>query len=146
MAVDVESRVVIRRPLELVAAFAADPDRVTQWYRRIRSVQWRTPKPLAVGTELDFTAQFLGRRLVYTYRVIEHDPGRTLVMRTTDGPFPMETTYTWETVDTDSTLMRLRNRGEPAGFSRLVAPFLSRAVRRANRQDLEQLAELLNAG
>lgn len=145
MAVDVESRVVIRRPLEVVATFAADPDRITQWYRRIRSVQWRTPKPLAVGTELDFTAQFLGRRLIYTYQVIEHDPGRTLVMRTTDGPFPMETTYTWETVDADSTLMRLRNRGEPAGFSRLVAPFLSQAVRRANRQDLQRLAELLHA-
>jgi uncharacterized membrane protein len=146
VAVDVESRVVIRRPLEVVASFAADPDRITQWYRRIRSVQWLTPKPLRVGSELAFTAQFLGRRLVYTYRVIAYDPGRTLIMRTADGPFPMETTYTWEAVDDDTTLMRLRNRGEPVGFSRFMAPFLGAAVRRANRQDLRKLAQILRVG
>ena len=45
---------------------------------------------------MDFVARFLGRRLAYTYEVVDLVPGERLVMRTADGPFPMETTYTWE--------------------------------------------------
>ena len=146
MPVDVLTRHVIRRPVDTVARFAADPDNAPQWYANIDAVAWRTPPPLAVGTRLDFVARFLRRRLAYTYEVVDHEPGRRLVMRTADGPFPMETTYTWETTDDGSaTLMTLRNRGRPAGFSRWVAPVMSLAVRRANRADLRRLAALLES-
>jgi len=92
---------------------------------------------------MDFVATFLGRRLAYTYEVVEQTPSERLVMRTAQGPFPMETTYEWEPIGNDATRMRLRNRGEPAGFSRVVAPFIASAVRRANRKDLAQLKEIL---
>ena len=39
--------------------------------------------------------------------------------------------------------MKLRNRGTPAGFSKLVAPVMARAMRRANQQDLSQLKSIL---
>jgi hypothetical protein len=45
--------------------------------------------------------------------------------------------------DCARTRMTLRNRGEPAGFSRLVAPVLEQAVRRATRQELERLRKIL---
>ena len=64
-------------------------------------------------------------------------------MRTAQGPFPMETTYPWQAAGDGNTRMTLRNRGGPAGFSVLAAPFLARAVRRANRADLRRLRELL---
>ena len=92
-----------------------------------------------------FVARFLGRRLEYTYEIVDLEPGRRLVMRTAQGPFPMETTYTW-TAEGDGTRMTLRNRGEPAGFSRLMAPFLATVVRRANRKDLARLKTLLEQG
>ena len=57
--------------------------------------EWKTEPPLQVGTRLAFVAEFLRRRLSYTYQVVEHVPGERLVMRTSEGPFPMETTYTW---------------------------------------------------
>jgi hypothetical protein len=90
-------------------------------------------------------AQFLGKRLSYTYEIMEFIPGARLVMRTAEGPFPMETTYTWESVDSGSTRMILRNRGTPAGFSRLAAPFMAMAMRKANRNDLARLKKLLEA-
>jgi len=68
-----------------------------------------------------------------------------LVMRTAQGPFPMETTYTWQAVGDGSTRMTLRNRGEPAGFSALAAPVMTSAIRRANRKDLRKLRSILEA-
>jgi len=92
-----------------------------------------------------FVARFLGRRLAYVYEIKELEPGERLVMATTDGPLAMETTYSWEDAGDGATLMRLRNRGKPSGFSRLLAPFMGIAVRRANRKDLERLQELLES-
>src|SRR5215207_8226653 len=141
--VDIVTETVIRRPRAEVAAYAGDPTHAPEWYANIASVEWRTPPPVAVGSRMAFVATFLGRRLAYTYEVTELVPGERLVMRTAQGPFPMETTYTWRPLDPGSTRMTLRNRGRPAGFSRLVAPFMARAVRRANRADLAALRELL---
>jgi uncharacterized membrane protein len=145
MAVDVVSEIVIDRPCVRVAAYAGDPGHAPEWYVNIDSVQWQTPPPLRLGSRLDFVAHFLGRRLAYTYEVVDFVPGARLVMRTAQGPFPMETTYTWEPVGEDKTRMVLRNRGEPSGFSKLVAPLMAGAVSRANRKDLARLKALLES-
>jgi len=65
------------------------------------------------------------------------------VMRTSHGPFPMETTYTWEPAGEGRTRMTLRNRGEPSGIWNLLAPVLVSAIRRANQKDLAKLKSLL---
>ena len=143
MPVDVTTEIEIDLPRAQVAAYAADPDNATAWYQKIRSVEWQTQPPLAVGSRMAFVAQFLGRRLAYTYEVAELDPATRLVMRTADGPFPMETTYTWASTPSGTTTMTLRNRGEPRGFSKLVAPFMATAMRRANRKDLARLKGVL---
>jgi uncharacterized membrane protein len=143
--VDVLTEVVIARPRDVVSAFAADADRAPVWYENIKTVEWRTPRPLAVGSRVAFVAQFLGRRLEYTYEVVEWVPNERFVMRTADGPFPMETTYEWEDADRGATRMRLRNRGTPTGFSRWLAPVMGMAVRRANRKDLAALKAVLES-
>lgn len=143
MPVDVVVERVVPRPRSEVAAYAADPDNTTSWYSNIKAVEWETPRPLAVGSRLAFIATFLGRRLTYTYEVRELVPGERLVMSTAQGPFPMETTYTWEDAGEGSTRMTLRNRGEPTGFQRIGAPVMARAMRRAMTKDLERLSTVL---
>jgi hypothetical protein len=144
-AVDVVSEISIARPRAEVATYAADPENATAWYRNIKAVEWRTTPPVGVGARIAFVAQFLGRRLAYIYEVRELIPGEKLRMSTDDGPFPMETTYTW--IDTTvGTLMTLRNRGEPAGFSHLASRVMVPAMRRANRKDLERLKLILERG
>ena len=66
-----------------------------------------------------------------------------VVMSTSQGPFPMETMYSWDDTSSGGTRMTLRNRGEPAGFSKLVAPMMASAMRRANRKDLARLKSVL---
>ena len=143
MSVDVISEIVIERPRAEVSAFAANPDNAPAWYFNIKSVEWKSESPFRVGSKIAFVAKFLGRRLAYTYEAVELVPGERLVMHTAEGPFPMETTYSWESTQKGGTRMKLRNRGSPTGFSRLVTPFMEMAIRRANRKDLASLKVLL---
>ena len=143
MAVDVVTEIVINRSREQVAEYAADPSNAPEWYENIKSIDWKTSPPVRVGSKMDFVAHFLGRRLAYTYEVVALVPGERLVMRTAQGPFPMETTYTWETVGDGATRMTLRNRGEPRGFSRVSTPLMAAGVRRATKKNLKDLKALL---
>ena len=145
MAVDVLTQIVIARPRREVAEFAADPANATRWYENIGSVEPRYSGAPVAGSRAEFTARFLGRSLTYTYEVRELEPGRRLVMSTDEGPFPMETTYTWEDAPGGGTLMTLRNRGQPSGFARIAAPLMASAMRRATTKDLERLKALLEA-
>ena len=141
--VDVISEIQIQLPAAQVADFATDPDNATSWYDNIKSVEWKSEKPLRVGSKVAFVAQFLGRRLSYTYEFTGLIRHQKLVMQTLEGPFPMETTYTWESISERETRMTLRNRGTPSGFSRLFAPFMARAMKKANEKDLKKLKEIL---
>ena len=143
MAVDVLTEITIARPADAVAAYAADPSNSPAWYKNITSITWETSPPLRPGSRVTFTARFLGRQLGYTYEVTDFTPGQRLVMRTAQGPFPMETTYTWQAIDDGSTRMTLRNRGEPAGFPELTAPLMTIAMKRATRKDLRNLKAIL---
>ena len=110
MDVDVSSEVIIQRPREEVAEYSSNPDNAPTWYVNIKTVEWKTARSVAVGSRIAFVAHFLGRRMAYTYEIVEFIPGERLVMRTADGPFPMETTYTWQPVAPGRTRMTLRNR------------------------------------
>jgi uncharacterized membrane protein len=144
MDINVLTEIEIDRPRAEVAGYAADPDNAKAWYKNIESVEWKSPKPIAVGSKIAFVARFLGRRLAYTYEVKELIPGERLVMKTAEGPFSMETTYYWS--DSGSgTQMGLRNRGNSSGFSKLVAPMMAGAVRRANQKDLARLKSILES-
>ena len=140
--VDVSVEAVIARPVDVVAAYSGDPGNAPLWYANIRQVEWRTPAPVAPGSRMDFVATFLGRRIAYTYEVTELAPGERLVMETSQGPFPMRTTYSWAAAS-GGTRMVLRNDGEPAGFSRLAAPVIETAMRRAMTKDLAALKRIL---
>ena len=145
MAVDVRTEIVIDRPVEAVAAYAGNPDNAPEWYVNIKAIEWVTEPPVQLGSKMAFVARFLGRRLAYTYEVVELEPTRKMVIRTAEGPFPMETTYSWHAEGENSTKMTLRNAGIPTGFSKLMAPMMARAMRKANQKDLVSIKAILEA-
>ncbi len=143
--VNVQTQIIIKRPLAEVSDYAADPDNAPGWYKNIRQVKWLTGRPLGVGSKMAFNARFLGRDLSYIYEVQQWEPGQLMVMATADGPFPMETTYQWEELEDGSTRMTLINRGSPAGFAAVFSPFMARAMRKASEKDLRLLKQILES-
>ena len=140
--VDTVAEIEIRRPRQEVAAYAANPDNAHAWCKNIEAVEWRSDPPLAVGSRLALVARVLGGRLAYAYEVRELVAGERLVMSTADGPFPMETTYTWGDGGDGATRMTLRNRGEPDDYT-VGVRLLAASIRRANRRDLRRLKKIL---
>ncbi|MBH0166719.1 SRPBCC family protein [Fictibacillus sp. 7GRE50] len=141
--VDVRTEISINRPIDIVAHYAADPDYAPHWYENIKEIEWVTMKPLQLGSKMAFIAYFLGRKLEYVYEVTDYVPGKKLVMTTANGPFPMETTYTWNTENVGVTKMTLQNKGVPTGFSKMVTPFMSFMMKKANKKDLLKIKQIL---
>lgn len=140
--VNVKTEIIIRRPLSEVSLYAAHPDNVTRWYRNIYEVKWLVEPKLEVGSQIAFKARFLGKQIAYVYEIMEWLPSKRLTMQTSSGPFPMQTIYEWEEVN-GATKMTLINRGRPSGFSRLLTPFMTKAMRKANEKDLLLLKQVL---
>jgi uncharacterized membrane protein len=141
--VNVFTEIIINSPHEKVAQYAANPDHAPDWYVNIKSAEWQTEKTLQTGSKIAFIAEFLGRRLEYVYEIAVYIPGQKLVMKTADGPFPMETIYTWESINENQTRMTLRNKGVPSGFSKIFVPFMSLMMKKANKKDLIKIKEIL---
>ena len=143
--VNVFTEITINKPIDMVAGYAANPDNAPEWYVNIKSAEWKTPKPLRVGSQVAFLAHFLGRKLAYTYEFVELIPKQKLVMRTAEGPFPMETTYTWTALDANTTQMTLRNQGSPSGFTKLFAPLIAKIMKKVNNKDLTSIKNILES-
>ena len=149
-SVDVLTDVIINRPAPAVSAYAADPSNAPAWYVNIESAQWKTPPPLRTGAQIAFAAHFLGRRLEYTYQVTEFVPGERLVMRTAQGPFPMETTYTWAPADGGAAQLPGDGcqgfRDAAGGEQRKVGPDAFRGGAQPVRGDRDHRADPAGAG
>ena len=140
--VDVVTHITIKMPLKGVADFACNPDNAPKWYVNIKTVEWETPKPLVIGTCIAFTAHFLGKKLSYTYEIVEFSSTK-FVIKTAEGPFPMQTTNQFEKIDENITKMSLRNCGDSTGFSNLFSPIMSLMMKKANQKDLLKLKTIL---
>lgn len=141
--VDVTTEITIRIDREKVAAYAANPENAPAWYDNIQSAEWVGEPGVREGAQVAFKARFAGKELAYTYAFVTYNPGLVLAMRTADGPFPMQTTYRWESLPNGDTRMILRNHGQPKGFSKLFKPLMAMMMRRANRKDLQKLKTIL---
>lgn len=143
MSVDVSADIVIERPPGVVSAYACDPDNATEWHGNLTSVTWQSERKVHVGSRIAFVAEFLGKRLEFVYEIVEYEPGERFVMRASDGPFPMETSYLFEETRDGFTQMTLRNHGEPSGLSKMIAPMVATALKSAAQKDLAKLKEIL---
>lgn len=138
MTDDVLTTIEIDRPRSEVADYVSDPENATAWYENIKRAEWKSPKPLSAGSEIAFEAEFMDQKLEYTYQVTEYVPGESLVMSSTSGPFPMETSYRFSETPSGGTKVELRNAAQD--------PDMASAIEIENRKDLARLKSILENG
>jgi uncharacterized membrane protein len=142
MPVDVTATATIGRPREEVAAYLRDPANDTRWIGGVRSARLLTPEPVAVGSQVERVASFLGRRVEYVSEITELT-GERLVMRSVRSPFPMRVTYGHRQATDGTTAVSVRVEGDAGRFYALAAPLLGVAVRRSISRDLQNLKQVL---
>lgn len=142
MATDVRVELPIMRSRAEVAAYMFDPKHDAEWTSGVIAVNPLTPGRLHVGSRVERTVKFLGKRFAYTYEVVDAR-GDAFVEMTVAQPFPMHIRYELESIDANSTKVAIHARGDASGFYKLMSPIMNRMVRRNIRRDLDALATTL---
>ena len=143
MPFDVRVEALVARSPEEVAAYMFDPHHDPEWISGIEHVD-PPSVPVGVGTETHRLARFMGRRIDYVLRVVEHVPNRLLVMESVRAPFPMGVTYGVQP-DATGSRVSLRVTGGYGLLMRLAQPIVSRQIKRSLEADLRHLGRRLEA-
>ena len=136
----------IERPAGDVFAFVSNFENNPRWQRGMRSCRWTSAPPHGVGSTYDQVARFLGKEIVSSFEVVEHDPGRRVKITSTAGPFPITETRVVAPRGERGATVTAVVEGDASGFFRLAAPVLRLLVERSVRGDYGRLKDLLEEG
>jgi uncharacterized membrane protein len=142
--VDLSAEQTIARPADEVFAFVADAANNPAWQQGMRSCTWTSPPPIGVGSTYRQEAAFLGRAVVTEFEVVAHEPGRSITIRSTSGPFPIRVRRSVEPIDAGTSRVSAAISGDPGGFFRLARPIVQRLAQRSVTADYRRLKSLLD--
>ena len=142
--IELERSLTIRRPVAEVFAFVTDVEKSPRWQAWAVDARVVSEGPLAVGTQYEYVARFLGRRIESRSEVTAYEPDKRYAWKVTSGPIPAEASLDFESVD-GGTRVTLTGKGEPGGFFRLAEPVIGRMVKRQVEADIENLKDLLES-
>ncbi len=131
-------------PAGEVFAFVSDATNNPRWQRGMRSCAWTSPPPIGVGSTYRQEARFLGRTLVTEFEVVDHEPGRSITIRSTSGPFPITVRRSVTPIDASSSRVEAAISGDPGRFFRIAGPLLQRLAQRSVTADYRRLKTLLD--
>ena len=144
MALDVTATADIDAPPEAVAAVQFDASRDAEWIGGVDRVEFVTPPPLALGSQVRRIGGFLGRRIEWLMRVDGYEPGRLVAMHALKSPFPMDVDYRLEPLgDGGRTRASIRVHGDARGMYGLPGPLLGPMVRSSVQGDLKRLKRIV---
>src|SRR5687768_11890063 len=106
----------IDRPVSEVFAFISDFENNPRWQKGMKTCRWTSPPPHVEGATYDQVAGFLGKEIVSSFRVAEHEPDRRVKITTTKSPFPITETRIVEPLDGDRSRVIVVVEGDASGF------------------------------
>lgn len=137
--IEVEAEAIVDGPPDEVFAFIADVRNNPSWQDGMVDCTWTSEGPIAQGSTYRQHARMLGRDLVSDFVVTDFQPGRSMTIQTTSGPFPITVTRRVERAAEGTTRASATIRGDAGGIFRLTAPLLRRQVERSVRADWARL-------
>jgi uncharacterized protein YndB with AHSA1/START domain len=144
----VEEEIVIDSPPERVFAFVTAPENDRLWSSTAVERRVESGRPIEVGTRIDAVDKFLGRRIVSTFEVTEHEPSRRSAIRFVSGPVRAVGSYTLEPSNGGTRFRWLLEAPPGLGgvyLGRATDPLVTWIFRRRLRRDLRQLRAVLEA-
>jgi uncharacterized membrane protein len=140
---DIRSNVTIHCRKIRIWEYVSDPDNAPEWHEHITSVEWKTPKPAKLGSQINFTVRFVKRTFTYTCGITEWVPLEHVTLETVEGPFPVKIICSLRSLNENTTRITLRSAITLKGVSRLFSRLIAWMVKKANRRDLKKLKALL---
>jgi uncharacterized membrane protein len=134
--------VTINRSPDDVFAYISDFENNPKWQKGMRSCTWTSPPPHGKRSTYDQVAHFLGRDVVSSFEVVEHEPGSKVKIKSTSGPFPITETRMVTEVGGGTRLDVLVD-GDAGGFFRLAGPLLRMMVKRSVEGDYQRVKQRL---
>lgn len=128
----------------MVFAYTTDPVHFPEWSPLTIAARKTSDGPMGIGSTIQTTNQFLGRRFTTDQIVTEYEPNRAFTGRATSGPFPMAISSILEPVD-GGTKLTWAVEGESKGFFSLADALLVPIVRRQTQAMLGTLKDLMEA-
>ena len=140
----VDTSVEIRRPIEEVFAYVADPTTAPKYSSTWIESSLVGSGPMRVGSRVKRVARFLGRRVEMTAEVTEYEPNHKLSGRSISGPIPGSTEFSFEPTE-HGTRVHVKIEAEAEGLYKLAGPVLSGVAKHAWDTDFAALKALLEA-
>jgi uncharacterized membrane protein len=138
--------IVINRPVDEVFAYVTDPRNNATWNAWIIETVMRDDEPLAVGSEFDTVAAFLGRRIESHAVITELVPNQRGSIRTTTGPVVATGSRIVEPVPGGTRFTQTLEADVRGAFRGFGEAFVIKAFVRQLEADLQTLKELLESG
>jgi uncharacterized membrane protein len=141
---ELSASVHIRRPAAEVFAYIADPGNNPAWQKGMRSCEWITTGPVAVGSQYCQVASFLGRAVVSVFEVVDYTAGETIAFHTIESTFPIQVRRSVaETGNGTSTVSAVIGGGPRV--PRILEGIVGRMAQRSVGKDYSRLVARLEA-
>ena len=142
--INVETSIIINRPIEEVFAFLTDARNSPQWDSGLVDIRQTPQSPVGVGTRITEVRKFLGRKMETTSEVVEYEPSTKYIRKGTGGPFPVTGSFTFEPM-AEGTKVIWTFEMKPGGFFALAEPLVARSLKRGLEGSLGKVKDLLES-
>lgn len=142
--IDMETSIVINRPVEEVFEYVTTAEKIPEWAPSVIEARQIPPGPTAVGTRIVQTVKVPLSKTEATWEVIAFEPNSLCRFRADSSYFTGEVTFMVEVAE-GGTKFTSHDKGSPRGLLRLLEPLLYRSYRNGRKQYLATIKQNLES-
>jgi uncharacterized protein YndB with AHSA1/START domain len=144
--IELETRVLVARPIEDVFTYVADPANFPNWNSAVQAVDTIAARgDNEVGSTYLMERNLPIGRAVNELEIVSRKRPTEFAIRTTSGPTPFGYRFLFTPAD-GATLIQVVAEADLGGAAELLAPLTRRAVRRGVDHNLATLKTILETG